>query len=112
MRPREVFRVAALALLLLAVADLSLPQLCAEDNESLFATQSTPATVGHADRSGEPLPHQAPSEDCFCCCSHIVSEDAASPLYQLAIVSGSGRIAPPSVPTPPVQLLFHPPRLA
>ncbi len=112
LRRREIFRVAALALLLLAVADLALPQLCGEANESLFAAETVAGAVGHADGSGESLPHQAPSEDCFCCCSHIVSEDSASPLHRFAIVSGSGRIALPSVPAPPLQLLFHPPRLA
>lgn len=110
-RARGIFRVAALALLLLAVGDLAFPQICGEDNGPLFPAQQVAAS-GHADESGAPLPHQAPAEDCFCCCSHIMSEDSASPLDQLALVTRSERIAVPAVPLAPVQVLFHPPRLA
>ena len=109
---RATMRVIAVVFLLLATVDLAFPQICGEDNEALFASQAVAATFGHADDSGEPLPHQPPAEDCFCCCSHIVAEDSASPLDQLAIASGSGRIVPPSVPLAPVRVLFHPPRLA
>ncbi|HYR28037.1 MAG TPA: hypothetical protein VEU30_06195 [Thermoanaerobaculia bacterium] len=102
----------AVVFLLLAVADLAFPQICGEDSEPLFPARTAASAVIPADDPGEPEPAPARAEDCFCCCSHIVAEDSPSPLGQLAIVSGSGRIAPPSVPIAPVQVLFHPPRLA
>lgn len=108
---RETVRVIAVMFLLLAFADLAFPQICGEDNEPLFPQRSA-VTFAHADESGEPLPHPMPTEDCFCCCSHIVSEEAGSPLGELAIVSGSDRIVPPRIPLAPLTFLFHPPRLA
>jgi hypothetical protein len=99
--------------LLLACADLAFPQLCGEDNEPLFPIRSaTASTLAHADASGEQQPHQAPAEDCFCCCSHILSAESTSPLTELAIVSDSERMTQPGVPIAPLTLLFHPPRLA
>ena len=105
-------RVIAVVFLLLAIADLAFPQICGEDSEPLFPARTAASAVVPASDAGEPQPAPMPVEDCFCCCSHIVAEDSASPLDQLAIVSGSGRIAPSAVPVAPVQVLFHPPRLA
>lgn len=110
---RETYRVVAVLFLLLAAADLAFPQICGEANEPLFLEQSAAATTfDHADDSGEPQPHRRPTEDCFCCCSHIVSEDSAATLSSLALISESDPNIPPGVPLAPIQLLFHPPRLA
>ena len=108
---RATVRVVAIMFLLLAIADLSFPQICAEDFEPLFPQRAT-STFAHADDSGAPLPHPTPTEDCFCCCSHIMSEDSGSPLSKLAVVSGSDPAVLPALPPNPVQLLFRPPRLA
>lgn len=108
---RETVRVVAIMFLLLAIADLSFPQICSEDFEPLFPQRAT-STFAHADDSGVPLPHPTPTEDCFCCCSHIMSEDSGSPLSKLAIVSGSDPVVLSALPPDPVQLLFRPPRLA
>ena len=109
---RETVRVLAAMFLLLACADLMFPQLCGEDNEPLFPIQSPASSFAHTDASGEPQPHRANTEDCFCCCSHILSAESTSPLTELAIVSDSERMTPPPVPVAPHTLLFHPPRLA
>lgn len=109
---RATRRVIAIVFLLLATADLALPQICGEDSEPLFPTRSAASAVLPADESGEREPVPTRAEDCFCCCSHIVAEDSASPLCQLAIVSGSGRVAISAIPIAPAQVLFHPPRLA
>ena len=109
---RETVRVLAVMFLLLACVDLTFPQICGEDNEPLFPQRNAASTFGHADESGDPLPHPAPTEDCFCCCSHIVSEEGNGPLDELAQVSGSASVLPPAIPLAPVELLFHPPRLA
>lgn len=109
---RETVRVLAVMFLLLACADLAFPQLCGEDNEPLFPTQASGSGFAHADASGEPQPHQPPAEDCFCCCSHILSAEATSPLTEMAMVSDSERMTQALVPLAPLTLLFHPPRLA
>jgi len=109
---REIVRVATIALLLLAFADLAFPQICGEESGPLFPTRSATSDFAQAGESGEPHPGPRRAEDCFCCCSHIVAEDARSPLDQLSLVSDSDRTAAPTVPTAPVRILFRPPRLA
>ena len=109
---RGTVRVIAVMFLLLAFGDLAFPQICGEDNAPLFPAQRDASAVATSGDSGEPHPEPMRAEDCFCCCSHIVAEDSGSPLGQLAFVSGSLSIAPPTVPLAPVRLLFHPPRLA
>ena len=110
---RATVRMVAIAFLLFAGADLAFPQVCGEEAEALFPSQGKASTTfAHEDDSGEPAPHAASTEDCFCCCSHIVSDDGASPLGKLAILTAPDLVAPPSVPLAPQQRLFHPPRLA
>lgn len=108
----EAVRVLATMFLLLACADLAFPQFCGEDNEPLFPQHAASATFGHADESREPQRQSAPTEDCFCCCSHIVSEEPQSRLGALALVSGSEGVIRPSTPVAPTQIHFRPPRLA
>ena len=109
---RDTFRVAAVVLLLLAFADLSMPQFCDEDNVPLFPAESVAQALGHAQDPRDTESKRAPAEDCFCCCSHIVSEELASPVGTLAFVSAPARIMPADVPLAPVGFLFRPPRLA
>lgn len=97
--------------LLFAAADLAFPQLCAEENESLFAVQKA-AMFAHAGESSDEQPHLPAAEDCFCCCSHIVSASMTSPLNALAIVSSPNVFPAPSVSAAPARHLFRPPRLA
>ena len=106
---RNIIRLVAGVFLLFAFADLAFPQICAEDAEPLFAVAAQ-ATGTEPPADSAPTP--PPAEDCFCCCSHIVSEAADSPLAALAAVSESTHGAAPRLPFAPVQLLFHPPRLA
>lgn len=110
---RETVRVLAILFLLLACADLAFPQLCAEDNEALFPSQAAAtASFAHADATGEPQPHAPQTEDCFCCCSHVISTGTGSPLEALALVSGCDPTGSSGVPPTPARILFHPPRLA
>lgn len=109
---RDTFRVAAAVLLLLAFADLSMPQFCDEDSAPLFPAESVAQTLAHAEDPREPESDRAPAEDCFCCCSHIVSEDLASPAGTLAFVTAPVLAMPADVPPAPVGFLFRPPRLA
>lgn len=110
-RGQQMLRVIAAMILLLAGADLAFPQTCGEDNEPLFPQQNAASTFAHTDGSGDPLAHPEPIEDCFCCCSHIVSEGSESPLGKLMIASGADQVVLSRIPLAPVQLLFHPPRL-
>lgn len=108
---RHTVRVLAVTLLVLACADLAFPQICGEVNEPLFK-QSGATTFAHASDSGEPQPHRTPTEDCFCCCSHIVSAPTAAALSVLTKISKSDLDVSPAVPPVPILILFHPPRLA
>ena len=100
---RVVMRLVAIVFLLLACADLAFPDACEEDSQPLFA-QSAGGPFAPADAP--------PAEDCFCCCSHILSAEFSSPLGQLALLSGSDQIASSLSPYPPAKLLYHPPRSA
>jgi hypothetical protein len=104
-----MFRVVAAVLLLLASADLAMPQFCEEDSAPLVPVAQT---LGHAEGSPEPQSDHASAEDCFCCCSHIVSEELESPLGALALVNIPARTTPSDVPFAPLGFLFRPPRLA
>ncbi len=99
---RGTVRVVAVLFLLLTSADLAFPQFCPGDNRQWFAQ-------GESD---QPKPHPAAAEDCFCCCSHLVSSSFASSLGALAILSSPDESAPAAVPAATLQLLFRPPRLA
>lgn len=109
---RATVRVVAVLFLLFACADLAFPEICSEDNARLLPQQTATTSFPHGDDSGEPQPHRSSTEDCFCCCSHIVSSSFESSLGALAILSSSDPGVAPSIPLAPLQLLFHPPRLA
>lgn len=109
---RRTVRAVAVFFLLFACADLAFPEICSEDNARLLPQQSATTPFSHGDDSGEPQEHRSSTEDCFCCCSHIVSSSFDPSLGAPAIVSSSDPVAAPGIPLAPLQLLFHPPRLA
>ncbi len=107
-RWRTIERVVAVLLLLCAGVDLAVPQLCSGENFPLFRVRSE-VTVFDGVEHERPSP--LPTEDCFCCCSHIVRPEAMMPVTTLALVSASvARTF--RLPLPPVQAQFHPPRSA
>ena len=67
--------------LLWAVADISIPRLCASETvlipDAQLVLTSTPPSASHDSPGSRFI-----SDDCFCCCSHIVP----SPHFVLAIV--------------------------
>lgn len=109
---RITVRAVAFFFLLLAFADLALPQFCREDSSPLYEPQAATASFLAGSSAHQSEQHSIAEEDCFCCCSHIVSEEAASPLGALAWLSGSHEPLRVAVPSAPVRVLDHPPRLA
>jgi len=112
-RWRATVRIVAVMFLLLAGADLAFPEICSEGHEPLLEGQTASTvrlTLG--DDSGEPRPQRVPKEDCFCCCSHIVSSPFASSLDALAVVSSADPVLSPDVRPASIRHLFRPPRVA
>jgi hypothetical protein len=105
----------------LTIIDLAFPQLCDSDHSTvssslnainaalspgeIYAVAST-GTDNDRDRHRDP---DCEEDDCFCCCSHIVPaipvNVAALGLKTLAAVA-----AITSLPSPPPQSTYHPPR--
>ena len=71
---RRIFRAAALVLLLFGIADLALPQLCAEATGPLPTTAAAPVATA-LERAAAPddaQPQPARAGDCFVCCGHVM----------------------------------------
>jgi hypothetical protein len=113
----------------LAVIDIIAPQLCndgfstiagAASSQNSFEKLDQKVTVEAAIGAQSPLPQRdshhdsspdSTEEDCFCCCSHILlgfSFDYITlntmPRVDIALIA--------SLPSPPPQDTFHPPRQA
>lgn len=107
---RTIVRAAAVLLLMLAAADLALPQICRKNASRLPAAQA--ASLQAQQDGGNRGSDETQREDCFCCCSHIVSAEPQTLLTSLPTTESDcfGRnLDEPSVP---VLSLFRPPRLA
>ena len=103
-------RVVATALLLFAFADLSFPQICPEETGALPSGIEA-ANISHTGETSDSAPRRSSLDDCFCCCSHIVSEPFAAPLGAADLLMAAQNTLPPGIPPAPVRIPFHPPRL-
>ena len=106
---RTILRIAAFVLLVLAAADLAMPQLCGEDQPLMQGQASTlRLTAPSADEDQPPVQQH---DDCFCCCAHIL----AGHTFVLAI-AGTHNTIPQSVTTQSLPSIVHlidlPPRAA
>lgn len=126
MKPSRLRRGAAVLLLALAFVDLTLidlafPQLCNDERMELAGAGPIESAEQASDESGtinthdsEPGQNSQPlstDEDCFCCCSHIL---LGYPINEVTL-NTPPRISLPSIkslPSPPSQDTFHPPRFA
>lgn len=106
---RIMMRTVAVLFLLLAAADLAFPQACRENEMALSKVPSS-LTLAAAP-TGDETSDQSPREDCFCCCSHIVSVESQTLLSSLPDSSNSPANRIPASPVVPVHSLFRPPRL-
>jgi hypothetical protein len=119
----------AIAFFDLAVIDIIAPQICNDgfstiagaapaqnaaekfdQNAPVEAAVGTRSALPQQDSHSESSPASA-EEDCFCCCSHVMpcfSVDYVTPntapRVNIALIA--------SLPTPPPQDTYHPPRLA
>lgn len=108
-RWRAMVRAVAFLFLVITGIDLAVPRLCGEENAPLFRVHSFAATFdGPQDQQAPALP----TEDCFCCCSHVIATGVHASLTSLALLTASDTSAVSRIPLPPGQLHFHPPRIA
>jgi hypothetical protein len=112
----------AIAFIDLAVIDIIAPQICNDGFSTIAGAAPTQNdspveveigvrnTLPQRDSHSESSPAST-EEDCFCCCSHVLpcfSVDYVTPnmtpRVNIALIA--------SLPTPPPQDTFHPPRVA
>jgi hypothetical protein len=123
----HVARSLALFFLLFTGADLFLPQYFCGGEEvgripvngqtvSSTSKANTPfiATAFQSDNSrpDQPEDREHHEEDCFCCCAHVLPGAGFGNLVVLDLISLP---APPSLDSllsPPLQVTYHPPRIA
>ena len=122
-----LLRVFAVVLLLHAGADLAFPELCPDKPFDAGFTQSLDlASRASGNETSPPLAAPAPheskderrsdpqpgDEDCFCCCTHVMP----SPLFVAPGDAEPGLLASryqnTSIPAPPPNNPYHPPRFA
>ena len=116
----------ALFFLIFTVADILLPQFCNHEddliapitspNKNLVRNDSQLTPVEIAFRADDSGSQQAPeqtsdTEDCFCCCSHLLPARSFSPGIE-SIKPSPNRIKIPFLPAAPPRGQFHPPRSA
>ena len=121
----RLVRAVALFFVLFTGADIALPQYFCGGEEvgglPLASVVTSPAEAG-AERSAVPepedsLPGQVPEEapheeDCFCCCAHVLPGLAFTRAANAELRSPEPPQKHQSLPTPPLQLPYHPPRFA
>jgi hypothetical protein len=93
----------ALALLLSAAVDLSLPACCVDD-EGLTLGCTTLGSTTHDGRAGHA------GDDCFCCSRTVRTE----PVLLMSFVATESPIAPSSAQAPadvPARPSYHPPQV-
>lgn len=105
-----ILRAAAVLILMLAAADLAFPQICRE-NASRLPTAPLAASLQAQQDEGSGN-HDTQQEDCFCCCSHIVSAEPQALLRSLPGTQGALAARNLGEPSVPVLAFFRPPRLA
>jgi hypothetical protein len=109
-----LFTVAAVFLLLFTAVDLAYPAMCAEDGgvDPVVISRGSSATATLTASASETRGDApAGSDDCFCCCEHVI----AAAVFHVAVPEGSASTrfaltADRVTVAPPVA--FHPPRLA
>ena len=108
-RWRTIVRAVAFLFLVLTGIDLTVPRLCGEENAPLFRMHSSAL---QDDAAQDPQSPALPTEDCFCCCSHVLAAEGHARLTALTLLTVSDTRAWSRIPLPPIRLHFHPPRIA
>lgn len=122
-------RVIAIFFLFYTGADIASPQLCSEEllglSSEVQAAEFTPVntgsvqsiatvTVSASEKSQKDRSSDQPSqdEDCFCCCAHVLLGMMFVTISNIDLKSPAASIKHNSLPTPPLQSTYHPPRFA
>lgn len=104
-----IMHVVAFVFLVITAVDLASPQFCGEETAPLLRA---PLSAAMIDTDSHSQPPTSRSEDCFCCCSHVVHVGIAARVTSPAILGATMRAAAPQVPLTTPRPLFHPPRAA
>lgn len=109
-RTGRVARMVAVFFLLWTAVDLTIPSVCAIDQQPGSGNARRESTVLTAGGSTQTAPNDG-TEDCFCCCHHVMSTAAWVPIAHVDIAQG--------ISLPPVDhvrilraRIDHPPQLA
>jgi hypothetical protein len=109
----------------LVIADTLAPELCTESVVGLLiSVENTvgsethpskdvlrPAATDNRPCQDQPAHPEGSEEDCFCCCSHIIS----GVYIDVAVLNEMPRLGGPAnviIPTSPPRGTYHPPRLS
>ena len=127
LRKGQLLRVVVMLLLLHAGVDLAFPELCTEELYGAGLPQTlellaptdvndnslSVAAATSSESKGEPRPgpdSQPRDEDCFCCCTHVMP----SPVFVAPEDAEPGLLANryrnTTIPCPPPNNPYHPPR--
>lgn len=118
----------ALFFLLFTGADLTMPQyFCGEEmagqqgraGSSVLASNlpeknevAIAAPDSRNSTPGQPSDQEPHEEDCFCCCAHLLLSLDFSCDGTPELTSPSTPLSSDSLPSPPLQVTYHPPRFA
>ena len=122
-RRARFVRAVAVFFVLFTLCDIALPQyFCGGGEEVGGLPLHLSATADAGDRSdsltleatnpeqdSEQALHE---EDCFCCCAHVLAGLAITPVASAELKSQQFPLEPGSLPSPPLPLQYHPPRIA
>jgi hypothetical protein len=127
LRKGRLLPVVVVLLLLHAAVDLAFPELCTEEPYGAGLTQilelsvrtnsndKSRSAVAETSRESKEEPRPGPDsqprdEDCFCCCTHVMP----SPLFVAPEDANPGLLANQfrnaTIPAPPPNNPYHPPR--
>lgn len=122
-RWRRLIRAIALLFLVHAAIDIASPELCRGEADwlGLTAVNSSPLksdatfAIDPFDRSDSQSTNEhgelpSDGEECFCCCTHVLPGIVIASIVVTDLRSPVTFLAYLSLPSPPLDRAFHPPR--
>jgi len=119
---RRLIRAIALLFLVHTAIDITSPELCRGEAAwlGLAAESSSPlnrdanAPFDASENQGANGPGELPSDgdECFCCCTHVLPGIVIASIVVTDLRSPATFLEYLSLPSPPLDRAFHPPRFA
>ncbi len=117
----RLVRAIAILFLVYTGADLTVPQFCGEEMGIPKFAEASASTGIRTDAAfatdlsesrQDPLPERTHTEDCFCCCAHVLPGHATAPVAVPELNSRIRALPRIDLTSPPLQGPYHPPRFA